>query len=481
MMPIPDRIPRPSTSAAPPRSASILALFVLAAAASAQEGQSTFGHARARELAELGRLPTAREIVVRDLIDYHRHRLPLPAADQPVAIDVRFDRTRAQPGDEVWLQVGYATRSEGDRSLAAPCAVALVVDCSGSMAERGKMAEVQRGLDAFVGRLRDDDLVAVVGFATEARLIAPLTPRGDGTWLRRAIDELRPDGNTNLHAGLLLGIDELRRKDHGERTCRVVLLTDGIANTGITDPAVIAAEAQRASGGRVDIATIGVGENLDSALLQRLADDNRGLFHFVADEGDVQKVFVRESDSLMTPVARGVNLVIEIPDGLAVEHVYERHRGPRDGRIEVRLPDLNAGVTGVVLVRCRRTHADPEREAAAAMVFGNVATRQAWVATAGAAVPPAHDVDAAPSPAAAAVDLEVRKNAAIAVLAEGLHAMAEACDARRWADADRALRLAVDDARRLFPGADDDVQRVRDIVGGHQRTLSRYVDRFRDV
>lgn len=481
MMPIPDRIPLPTQPAADPRRPTLLALALLATTAAAQEGQSTFGQARARELAALGRLPTAHEVVVRDFVNYHRHRLPSPTADQPVAIDIRFDRARAQPGDEVWLQVGYATRSEGDRSLAAPCAVALVVDCSGSMAERGKMTQVQRGLDAFADRLRDDDLVAVVGFSTEARLVAGLQPRGDGAWLHRAIGELRPDGNTNLHAGLMLGIDELLRRDHGDRTCRVVLLTDGIANTGITDAGVIAAEAKRASGGRIDIATIGVGDNLDSALLQRLAAENRGLFHFVADERDVQKVFVRESESLMTPVARGVNLVIEIPDGLAVEHIYERNRRSRDGRIEVRLPDLNAGVTGVVLVRCRRTPADPEREAAAAMVFGNVATRKPWVASAGAGVPPADDGDAVASPTAATVDLEVRKNAAIAVLAEGLHTMAEACDARRWADADRALRLAVDDARRLFPGADDDVQRVRDLVAGHQRTLSRYVDRFRGL
>ena len=77
-------------------------------------------------------------------------------------------------------------------------------------------------------------------------------------------------------------------------------------------------------------------------------------------------------------------------------------------------------------------------------------------------------------------DHEVRKNAAIAVLAQGLADMAQSCDARRWADADRALQRATDDARRLFPGSDDDVQRVRDITEGHSKTLRRYVDRFRD-
>jgi hypothetical protein len=77
-------------------------------------------------------------------------------------------------------------------------------------------------------------------------------------------------------------------------------------------------------------------------------------------------------------------------------------------------------------------------------------------------------------------DLEVRKNAAIAVLAQGLADMAGQCDARRWADAARALHGSRDEGRRLFPGDDADVQRVRDIVAGHDQTLRRYVDRFRE-
>jgi hypothetical protein len=94
-----------------------LPILLLAATAAAQRAQSTFGHARARQLVELGQLPTARDVVERDLVNYHQHRLPLPAAGRAVALDVRFDRDAVRPGDDVWLQVGYATKSEGDRAL----------------------------------------------------------------------------------------------------------------------------------------------------------------------------------------------------------------------------------------------------------------------------------------------------------------------------------------------------------------------------
>ena len=180
-----------------------LACGLLAApSATAQDAQSTFGHARARRLAGPGELPPARDIVVRALVNYHRDRVPLPTHDQAVALELRVDRRDVRPGEVVWVQVGYATLPQGDRALAEPCAVALVVDCSGSMQERDKMAWVQRGLTAFVDRLRPADQVALVAFADEARVVAPLQRRGDGRWLADAIARLAPGGNTDLHAGM---------------------------------------------------------------------------------------------------------------------------------------------------------------------------------------------------------------------------------------------------------------------------------------
>lgn len=452
---------------------------LLAGIANAQSADSSFGHARARELAELGRLPSARDIVVRHLVNYHRHRLPLPHAGQDVALDVRFDRGTAAPGDEVWLQVGYTTAPQGDRALATPCAVALVVDVSGSMQEAGKMTAVKQGLRAFAGRLRADDEVALVTFSTEAQVVQRRRLRGDGRWLLDAIEQLAPGGNTNLHAGLMLGLGELANGDLGQKSRRVIVLTDGIANTGVTEPDRIVADAKRRAETAIDISTIGVGQNLDVPLLQRLAEGCRGLFHFVADGADVQKVFVAEADALLAAVARSVRLTIEFPyRDLQIGQVL--HEGVRNegSRLVLDLPDLNAGVTGVVMVRCRLDYAVRDDLTVRAEMGFTDANRGRTQTESAKAILRAADRDGRGHEPTS--DLEVRKNAAIAVLAQGLADMATSCDARRWADADRALRLARDSAQQLFPGQDDDVQRVREIAAGHANTLRRYVDRFRD-
>ncbi|MDO8348627.1 MAG: VWA domain-containing protein [Planctomycetota bacterium] len=499
-----------------------LLLLALAGSPAAQDAGPTFGHARARELAELGRLPTCHDVVVRDIVNYHHHALPTPRADKDVALDLRFDRSCAGEGDTVVLQVGYTTRPEGDRAFAAPCTVALVVDCSGSMHERGKMDQVRAGLREFVRHLRPDDEVALVAFSTDARVVAARRARGDGRWLQTAIDELQPGGNTNLHAGLMAGLRELQQEDTRGRSQRVVLLTDGIANTGVTDPAQMLADSEPFTRNTIDISTIGVGENLDVPLLEKLARGTRGLFHFVGDAQDVQKVFVEELASLLMPVARRPRLVVTLGSDLRVEHVFHegvRHEG--NDRLAIDLPDLNAGVTGVVMLRCRIAGRAPESlSARAELTFDAASTGRSAVErasadlrttsasytvqpgdtleaiarqqlgdrTLGPEIERLNDVDGRRLevgqrlrlPAASAIDIEVRKNHAIAVLAQGLRDMAQACESKRWADADRALKLAQDEARRLFPGDDQDLQRVRDIAAGHARTLQRYVDRFRD-
>jgi hypothetical protein len=271
----------------------------------------------------------------------------------------------------------------------------------------------------------------------------------------------------------MLGLRELQNEDAGRRSQRVVLLTDGIANTGVTDPAQILADTTPFTRAAIDISTIGVGQNLDVGLLERLARGTRGLFHFVGDDQDVQAVFVEEIASLLMPVARRPRLEITLGRDLQVDHVFHEGAQRERDRIVVELPDLNAGVTGIVIARCRIFGGtDPDLMARAELSYEAAATGRRGTERAGAELRLRGDRPA--------FDLEVKKNHAIAVLAQGLRDMAQASEGKLWADADRSLRRARDEAQRIFPGDDPDLQRVRDIVAGHARTLQRYVDRFRD-
>jgi uncharacterized protein YegL len=531
----------------------LLLPLLLAPCLAAQSVSPSAGHARTRELAELGKLPTPLDVAVADIVNYHRHRLPLPRAGEPVAMDVRFGGEAAVPGGEAMLQIGFTTAPSGDRQDLPPLNLALVIDCSGSMADAGKLDAVKRGLLAFADRLRRDDQVAIVTFSDEAQLLCPRRPFDGGGWFRSAVEQLAPGGSTNLHGGLMLGLREVGNDPLPRGSNRVILLTDGIANRGVVEPEAILADSRKFTAEDVDLTTIGVGKDLDTALLDRLARGGRGLFHFVADGKDIAKVFVDEAEGLIASVARAVELRVELPPGLELVQSYG-HEYRRDGReLVFALPDMNRGMTAVVLLRCRCT------AAAGASATARVALRaqavgggrinlhgEATLRCAGrvalrAGDEVAFDLDHTHAELAALADVqrvtrngtilvptvgpvnvveleadqlerlvagllaarfggelgvhvrgtrvhtdpladpEVKKNATIALLAQGMHDMAEQAQQSRWTEADRILQRAIDTARARLPDAQDpDVRTVLEMAEGHARTLRRYVDRFRD-
>jgi secreted protein with Ig-like and vWFA domain len=140
--------------------------------------------------------------------------------------------------------------------------------------------------------------------------------------LRRAIDCLEPNGSTNLHGGLMLGYAEAKKHFRSGATNRVILLTDGIANEGVVDPGRIAAQSSEFNGQGIDLSTIGVGMDLNNDLLRTLARSGRGLYHFISDFQDIDKVFVNEVQSLISSVAKKVEVKIDYGPGLQLEKIY---------------------------------------------------------------------------------------------------------------------------------------------------------------
>ena len=112
---------------------------------------------------------------------------------------------------------------------------------------------------------------------------------------------LEPGGSTNLSGGWLKGLEELRRADDGVR--RVVLLTDGQANQGVTDHAQLVALA---AGTKAQAATttIGLGDGFDEDLLTAIADGSGGATYFAATPDDAPGIFAEEFTGLTTLVAQ---------------------------------------------------------------------------------------------------------------------------------------------------------------------------------
>lgn len=447
----------------------VLLLVALAATAVAQDGVSTESAARGKFLSNHGVLPSAREISVEDFVNYHRHELPRPKSGQAVALDLRWGNSAAAKGQEAVLQVGLTTALAGDRQHLRPVNLCFVIDRSGSMAAQNKLERVKQALVSLIPQLRATDTISIVTFDSEAEVAVPAQDLERKQDVLSAVMRLRPGSSTNIEAGLVLGYKEVLKHFDREATNRVVLLTDGIANQGVVDPEEIADESKGYNDRGIDLSTIGVGEDLNHDLLRTLAKSGRGLFHFVADDEDIQKVFVKEMQSLLSPVASEPELVVEFDQGLSLEQVYGYDAKVTKNSFRIRLDNMNSGMTEVVLARFKVDRRGSQ-SVKAKLVYRDL-DRNKSVTVADVATLDSRESESADIVA----DSSVAKNYTIAELAQSMKDMAKHAEEGAYGRAERELSASINSTVRRYPNLEDeDIKRTltmatkyRDIVREH--------------
>jgi Ca-activated chloride channel homolog len=416
------------------------------------------------------------EVAVEEFVNYHKHRLPLPKWGRAVAMDTRWGNNEISRSQrEAVLQIGFTTAEVNERTDLRPLNLVFVIDKSGSMDESDKMSRVKDGLRTMIGRLRPDDIVSIVAFDTQARILFPAQSIGDGNGLRYAIDCLMPEGGTNLHSGLMLGYSEAKRNFRPGATNRVILLTDGIANFGVTDPSRIAADSAECNARGIDLSTIGVGLDLNNDLLRTLARSGRGLYHFISDHKDINKVFVNEVQSLISSVAKNVEVRIEYGSGLRLEKIYGYQPRYGNGNVSVTLDDMNNGLTEVIMAKFRTDSFKSAGPVKVRLSYYDVKRK--------CVVEEVQDLRLVPAESDSCdvlADVEVKKNYTIAELADSLYAMAGLARGGNYSQAQNVLDTSVSTAYRRYPNMeDDDIRFILDIVEGYRRDLRVYNDQTR--
>jgi Mg-chelatase subunit ChlD len=451
-----------------------LLFYALSGVVTAQDATSTAAAARTRYLAEAGLVPSSREVAVEEFVNYHRHQIGRPRAGEAVALDMRWGNDQVSgSGREAVLQVGFSTALANDRQQLRPINMALVIDKSGSMAALDKLSRVKEALLNLVDQLRDTDVLSIVIFDSEAEVLMPARTLADREAVKQLIQRIQPGSSTNIHAGLMLGYHEALKNYRRDATNRVVLLTDGIANQGVTDPDRIAQDSLTFNDRGIDLSTIGVGLDLNKDLLRQLAKSGRGLFHFVADAEDIRKVFVKEVQSLVSPVASEPNLEIEYDSGLELAQLYGYEPQLQRNRVRIKLDNMNSGMTQVVLLRFKLARKPPYNwrlPVSVRFTYYDLEQKKQVVKTEAAFLTwkdgPAADM---------LVDEEVGKNYTIAQLAQAIRDMAAAFEAQRYSEAERLLTAAIAKTYQRYPNVEDeDIERTLMIAQKYQEVLRNH-------
>lgn len=249
------------------------------------------------------------------------------------------------------IEVPEAPRHKNDR---LPLNLSLVIDRSGSMSG-DKLAYVKEAALHTLRLLAETDRVSVVIYDDEVEVIAPsttFTPKKRKKLLKR-VRQIRTGGMTNLSGGWFTGCDQIADYMTADYLNRALLLTDGLANRGLTDQEKLVYQAKELRRRGIMTTTFGVGADFNQFLLQGIADGGGGHFYFIDRPRQIPDYFQGELGEMLATVAREMTLEITVPKGVDLELLNDVPRDRSEGKIRLLLGDAYAGEMRTLVLKAK--------------------------------------------------------------------------------------------------------------------------------
>jgi Mg-chelatase subunit ChlD len=302
---------------------------------------------------ERGRMPDPSGIRVEEFVNAFDYRDPQPALGMPLAFahDV-VAHPFAHNRDLIRFSLKTAAQGrEPGRSLN----LVVLLDNSGSMERADRVAIVREALGVLSHQLEPNDRISVVAFARTPRLWVDALPGDRSDELLERVGNLTPQGGTDLEAALELGYETARRHYLPGGMNRVILLTDGAANLGNTNPEALRQIVERNRLRGIALDTFGIGwEGYNDDLLETLVRHGDGRYGFLNAPEEASAGFADQLAGALQIAAADVKVQVEFnPDRvLAYRQVgYDKHQLTqeqfRDPTVDA--AELGAAETGTAL------------------------------------------------------------------------------------------------------------------------------------
>ena len=237
--------------------------------------------------------------------------------DEPVAVTAEVVQDKVLQGGDGRVTVALslsAARLPDDAAQPLQAAdLVIVLDRSGSMEGR-KLSDARQAVIGLLDHLGPEDRLALLtysnGVETRSGLV-PLTP-DNRQRLITTVNGIHSGGGTNLGAGLGRGMDILLHTPGGDRQRKVILISDGLANQGVTGVDALGRMAAAAVANRFSVSTVGVGLDFNEVLMTAIADQGAGQYHFLEDPRVFARVFETELQATRRVAAADVNIRIPL-------------------------------------------------------------------------------------------------------------------------------------------------------------------------
>lgn len=231
-----------------------------------------------------------------------------------------------------------------------PVNLALVIDRSGSMSgdriEKAKEAAIMA-----VNTLSSQDTLSVVIYDDVVDVIVPAAKLSNKAQVISQIRErLTSRGGTALFAGVSRGIDEASKFLDKAHINRMILLSDGQANSGPSSTSELAELGKIAGRKGIAITTMGIGAGYNEDLMAAIAQYSDGNHVFVQNTQSLEKAFAHEFGDVMSVVAQDVVVTINVANNVKPLRLLGREGEIRGNTVTVKLNQLYANQEKFVML-----------------------------------------------------------------------------------------------------------------------------------
>ncbi|HCA96771.1 MAG TPA: Appr-1-p processing protein [Cyanobacteria bacterium UBA9226] len=189
-----------------------------------------------------------------------------------------------------------------------------------------------------IEQLLTKDRVSVTVYDDNISTIVPSTLVKNKPEIICQIQGLQPGNMTALHGGWLQGGMEVSKHLNPEHLNRVMLLSDGLANVGETNPDVISSDVQGLAKRGVSTTTLGVGDDYNEDLMEAIAKSGDGNYYYIQSPEQLPNIFAKELLGLVSTFGTGVTLGIEPQAGVNLVEVLNDLQVNNNGHYQ--LPNL---------------------------------------------------------------------------------------------------------------------------------------------
>ena len=228
--------------------------------------------------------------------------------------------------------------------------LSIVLDRSGSMGGN-KMQQAREAAKYCVDQMLPSDRLSVVIFDDHIDLLFPSEPVTNKESMKDLISRIEARGSTALHEAWVRGGLTVSEQLLDTGINRVLLITDGQANIGLTNVDEIVSQAMGLFQRGVSTSTIGIGKDFNEDLLMPMAESSGGNAWHVVEAEDMQRIFQTELEGLVTQFAHTVSLGMVPADGVVVSDLLNDFELTETGRY--RLPNMQAGSPLEIVVQLK--------------------------------------------------------------------------------------------------------------------------------